>query len=614
VRPQMLWPIWPGCALLVALLVLSPKKVWPILITAGFIGFMLNDLLIFGLSTRFSLTLILADTVEVLIAALGIGYFLGGVVRLDSINDFARYFLVAVILAPTAAAFVTASAFRGEYWVYWRISTLTEGLALLTVTPAIIGLANIVIARRYESPGRYLETVAIMAGLFVFGHLAFISSDLGHPELLYSLVPFLLWSALRLGVMGTSIAMNILAFLSVWGVVHGHGPFTGRGPINDVVSLQLFLLFAATSFLFLAALVEEDRQSKTALQKSEEKFRSVFRDAGIGMVVVSLDGRFLAANGTFCDYLGYTEQELLTRTVQSVTFPDDWPVFSRKLKAVLTAGPGLHRFGKRCLHRTGRIVYTETSTSLIRNRNGDPDYFVGEVLDVTKRKEAEEVLSSVSRKLIEAQEQERARIARELHDDIAQRMALLAIGFDTLQQDLPPQSPDILSRIHVLRKQIVDITTDVQTISHSLHSTRVETLGLVAAVRSICKEFGIHQRIEVAFEGRDLPTPSSPDVSLCLIRVLQEALQNAAKHSGARHIDVLLEGAPNEISLTVIDKGIGFNFKAAIQGRGLGLTSMQERVRLVNGTIVIQSRPMGGTTIHVRVPLTSERAPQKAAG
>jgi PAS domain S-box-containing protein len=360
--------------------------------------------------------------------------------------------------------------------------------------------------------------------------------------------------------------------------------------------------------------ITERKRAEETLRESEEKFRSVFRNAGVGMVIVSPEGRFLAANGTFCNYLGYTEEELRAKTVQAVTFADDWPLFSEKLRQVLTEGRALQRVEKRCLHKSGRIVYTESSASLIRNREGDPQYFVGDVVDITKRKEAEQALSGISRKLIEAQDEERQRIARELHDDIGQRLALVAVGFDQIQQQAPRLPPQVLSRMRELQEQTMDLSSDVQAMSHALHAPKVELLGLVAAMRSMCHEFGEHQKMEIDFRVHDLPNPVPSETSLCLSRVLQEALQNAAKHSGVKHVDVQLGGTTEEIQLIVSDLGKGFDLNAAMKGRGLGLTSMQERVRALDGTVMIQSKPMSGTTIHARVPVRSERASQRAAG
>ncbi len=225
----------------------------------------------------------------------------------------------------------------------------------------------------------------------------------------------------------------------------------------------------------------------------------------------------------------------------------------------------------------------------------------GTVQDITERKLAEESLASVSKKLIQAQEQERTRIARDLHDDIGQRLSLLAFEFQQLQED-SVILPEVRSRMAELEKQILEIAGDIQSLSHELHSAKLQYSGLAAATRAFCKEFGEQQKVEIDFASHDLPNSLSPDISLCLFRVLQEALHNSVKHSGVKRIEGELREDSGEIHLVVGDSGRGFDLETALQGRGLGLTSMQERVRLVNGTIEIQSKPMGGTTVHVRVP------------
>ena len=237
----------------------------------------------------------------------------------------------------------------------------------------------------------------------------------------------------------------------------------------------------------MVSAITERKRSEEILRESEEKFRSVFRDAGVGMVIVSPEGRFLAANGRFCDDFGYTEEELLGKSVESITFPDDWPAFSKRLSQALAGGDRLQRFEKRCvLPKTGRIVYTETTASLIRSRDGKPRYFVGGVLDVTNRREAEETLSNNNRRLIEAQEQERTRIGRELHDDISQRLALLAVELEQLLHN--PSKVQI--RLAKLQKEISDISDDVEALSHELHSSKLtKYLGAVAGIRSWCREF-----------------------------------------------------------------------------------------------------------------------------
>jgi signal transduction histidine kinase len=153
-------------------------------------------------------------------------------------------------------------------------------------------------------------------------------------------------------------------------------------------------------------------------------------------------------------------------------------------------------------------------------------------------------------------------------------------------------------------KQASEIATDLQSLSHELHSARLELLGLAGTMREFCKEFAEEQKVEIDFQTHDVPRPLPPDISLGLFRILQEALHNAAKHSGVRHFQVRLWGTPGEIHLTVADFGVGFDMETVKNNRGIGLLSMEERLRILKGTFSIESRPNRGTTIHARVRLS----------
>jgi signal transduction histidine kinase len=231
--------------------------------------------------------------------------------------------------------------------------------------------------------------------------------------------------------------------------------------------------------------------------------------------------------------------------------------------------------------------------------------------DITRRKQMEQALSDMNRKLIESQEQERARIGRELHDDIAQRLALLAIEIGQVHEYSEKPS-EVRKLTHALVERTKEISSDIQSLSHELHSSAFELLGFEAGMRSWCREFGERQKLQITFESHNVPQVAR-EISLCLFRILQEALQNAAKHSGTKRVEVKLAENSGEIHLTVSDSGKGFEVKAPGQNRGLGLTSMRERVRLVNGTIEIQSKPRSGTTVLVRVPLKSEHIARGSA-
>jgi signal transduction histidine kinase len=173
---------------------------------------------------------------------------------------------------------------------------------------------------------------------------------------------------------------------------------------------------------------------------------------------------------------------------------------------------------------------------------------------------------------------------------------------------------EVSARLNELGQQTSEIVSDIQTLSHQLHSAKLQLLGLAAALKSLCKEFEEQQMAEIDFSSYDLPDLLATDISLSIFRVAQEALHNSAKHSGVRRFEVRLWAERGALHLTVQDSGSGFDREAVKQGRGLGLTSMEERIKLVNGTLSIASQPRRGTTIHARVPLSSGNDTLRAAG
>jgi PAS domain S-box-containing protein len=730
IHPQMLSPLWPGCVLLVSVLLLVPRRMWPILIAVAVAAFVLYDVR-HGVPVRSIGWLILADVVEVLIAALCLSYSFNGVPRLNSVKALATYSFFAVILAPATGALVGALATRANYWTNWRTGFLSEALGFLTLMPAILGWAGKRPAEVQKGRANYFEAAALLAALVLFGFLTFVGfGKSSPPELLYSLLPFLLWAALRFGSTGVGSSMVVIALLSVWGVVHGRGPFTGQEPVDDVLSLQLFLLLATAPFMVLAVIVEERKRGEEELRESEAKFRSVFQDAGIGVAIVSPEGCFLAGNEAFSKFIGYTEEELIGKTVQSITHPEDWPMFSQRLNQALATGASLQGVEKRCLHKNGQVLCGECSASLIRDIHGQPQYFVAEVLDITARKRAEqtlreseerfrlvankapvliwmsgtdklctffnqcwmdftgrsieqelgngwasgvhpedrarclgiyssafdarvdfemeyrlrrydgkyrwivdygvprfesdgafcgyigscvditdrklaaESLEELSGRLITAQDEERRRIARELHDDFSQRLALQGIGLAQLWKKMPESEVAERAKVQELLKGIQEISSDMHSLSHQLHSSKLEHVGLAAALKGLCEELSSRFKIEIAFIDHALSPRIPKDVGLCLFRIAQEALGNVVKHSRAKQAQAEIYRTSNEIRLRIVDAGFGFDPELRNENAGLGLVSMRERLRLVGGRLSVQSAPMRGTEILAEVPLS----------
>jgi signal transduction histidine kinase len=216
---------------------------------------------------------------------------------------------------------------------------------------------------------------------------------------------------------------------------------------------------------------------------------------------------------------------------------------------------------------------------------------------------AEAALHDLGGRLIRAQEEERSRIARELHDDLSQRLALLSIELEQLSRKIPVRQGDLRARIQDAWAKAQEISVEIHRISYQLHPSKLEHLGLASAVKSCCDELSARHGISITFRNRGVPAALPKDVALCVFRIAQEALRNFIRHSGAPEARVVLGMAGRAVRLSVSDSGAGFDVEAAAQKKGLGLVSMTERLRLVGGELTIRSSPSRGTQIDARVPL-----------
>lgn len=253
----------------------------------------------------------------------------------------------------------------------------------------------------------------------------------------------------------------------------------------------------------------------------------------------------------------------------------------------------------RMIANDGRVIWLHNLVSVIREDN-KPKTICGFSIDITQNKQTEAALTDMTGRLINAQEDERRRVARELHDDLNQRMALLSIELEQLGQVKAQDS--LHARLDDLQNYAQEISADIHRISYKLHPSKLDHLGLAAAVKSLCQELTTKGGIRIEFQQSGFPTNLPPDVTLCLFRIAQEALGNCLKHSGASTARVKLESNAKEMFLSVSDDGCGFNAKSKAMTSGLGFTSMRERLRIVGGDIRIDSQTMRGTRIEVVIP------------
>jgi PAS domain S-box-containing protein len=242
----------------------------------------------------------------------------------------------------------------------------------------------------------------------------------------------------------------------------------------------------------------------------------------------------------------------------------------------------------------------------IRDAEGEVNGFVSLVADITESRRAEETLRSLSGRLINAQEEERSRVARELHDGVSQRIAVLSIGLEQIGQQIPEGPDNLRARIRGFWAEAQEVSTELHRLSYQLHPQKLDHLGLVTATRSFCEELAAVHELRIEFRQLGFPASLSKDITLCLFRIVQESLHNAVKHSGAREAQVVLEKTDQAVRLSVSDTGCGFDTESSKMTSGLGFTSMRERLRLVGGQLSISSRPLQGTQIEITVPLKKQ--------
>lgn len=480
---------WPPNAILLAALLLAPRRIWWTFLLAALPAHLFAQLPA-GVPLWTAIGWFITNTSEALIGAFFIARFTRGKI-FDSARGVLAFVIFGVLIAPLATSFLDAAAVVITGWGrhYWPLSTerfWTNALAELTIVPAIVicgseGLSSI----RKASFARWSEAAVLAAGtllvtISVFGSQ--LVSPARTPALLYAPLPLLLWAAVRFGSCALSVSVLSIALISIWYTMHGFEAFPSASMEQNILSLQILLCVAAVPLLFLSALMSEAR-----------------------------------------------------RTAES-----------------------------------------------LRNISGD---------------------------LIDAQEQERHRIAGELHDELGQELALAKAQLDGLIED--SQAP-LKPALTGLSDQLSVISNTAREISHGLYPRHLEYVGLATAVKRLCDEIGRGKHLSIHLAASSLP-PLQPSISLCFYRVVQEALHNVMKHSQARNVDINLGSDNTKVLLQIFDDGIGFDLNR--KQEGLGLHSMRERVRSVGGTIEIASSPKNGTRIEVEVKLLRHRSDdlQKAA-
>jgi PAS domain S-box-containing protein len=368
------------------------------------------------------------------------------------------------------------------------------------------------------------------------------------------------------------------------------------------------ILIAAQALLIAGLLLQRARKRKAevVLRESEERFRAM-ADSTPSLVwmcdergrITYLNDRRIAFTGPDLD-AGYGDN-----WISYVHLDDVKQMLGTFYEALKSKQPFSQEYRLRRSDGVYRWMF-DVATPRVKG-DGSFGGFIGSSIDTTDQKLAQQALEKVSGQLIEAQEKERSRIARDLHDDICQRLALLSMEIEQVNRTSGGSVAATKQNLEHIKRHCSEIAVDVQSLSHQLHSAKLDYLGIVAALRGVCSEFSRQHQVSIEFTDKNVPRHLPKDTSLCLFRIAQEALQNAVKYSGTNRFVVALWAVEKEVQLVVRDAGAGFDVEEARKNRGLGLVSMQERIHLVHGRFAVDSKPGKGTRIFAAVPLVAEK-------
>jgi len=403
----------------------------------------------------------------------------------------------------------------------------------------------------------------------------------------------------------------------------------GGGPLIGVLSFdtlreerdwpdELVNRLQLVAQIFTNALVR--KKAERILFKSEERLSLAADSAEAGFWELDCDTNQFWTTEKAREIFGYSIDETIEmERFEKSVFPEDLALVRQAISQALDNKESIN-VEYRIHTRDSTMKWIQSSGKPYFKLNGEPDRLLGVSIDITRRKLLEETLRKneeilrnsqkdlrkLAGRLISAKEEELKRLSRELHDDLTQQLAVLAIEAGKLElhflEECPP--PESIQKISKIKKQLIKTSEDVHRISRQLHPTILEDLGLIRAIEAECKALSKRAGIDIIFTSEDVPDRLPANIPLCLYRIVQEGLNNCICHSGTKSCKVILKGSEDEISLTVKDTGRGFDPVGVRNKSGLGLSSMRERMQLVGGNFKVDSQPGRGTSVHVNIPLT----------
>jgi PAS domain S-box-containing protein len=361
----------------------------------------------------------------------------------------------------------------------------------------------------------------------------------------------------------------------------------------------------SSDVLRTARLTRELQASEAALRESDHRMRMAADAARLGMWMWDLRGD-LWLTDKCRELLAFAPETFVTYDVfVDRLHPQDQERIRSETQRVLDL-EAVHQTEYRVALPDGSVRWIASHLRVDRGASGRAVRMLGICIDVTEQRTAEIAARELGGRLINAQEEERRRIARDLHDDLSQRLSVLSVDLQLLDRT----EAEARGGVADLASQIQELSSEVHKVAHRLHPAKLDQLGLQIAAQSWCRDVTQQSGVTVEFAAAHVPVDIPRDVALCLYRILQEALRNVVRHSEATAARVELTGTGDTLHLVVSDGGRGFDIAAPRSASGLGLLSMRERAYLLDGSIAVQSRPGGGTRVVVTIPLPARGASQ----